>query len=79
MTGLFPGPHSRPPGLAAKGHCPPRRAANGNDLQAVPAKPISPSTGLMGTQRDLLQQDRSGLGRQEQAIGRELNGCTAPR
>jgi RNA polymerase sigma-70 factor (ECF subfamily) len=30
MTGLFPGPHSRPPSMAAKGHCPPRRAANGN-------------------------------------------------
>lgn len=34
------------------------------------------ATGLMSTQRDLLQQNPSGLGRQEQAIGRELNGYT---
>ena len=33
-------------------------------------------TQLMGAQRDLLQQNPSGLGRQEQAIGRELNGYT---
>jgi hypothetical protein len=37
------------------------------------------ATGLMGAQRDLLQQNPSGLDRQEQAIGRELNGYTAPR
>ena len=37
------------------------------------------ATGLMGAQRDLLQQNPSGLGRQEEAIGRELNGYTAPR
>jgi hypothetical protein len=37
------------------------------------------ATGLMGAQRELLQQNPSGLGRQEQAIGRELNGYTAPR
>jgi len=37
------------------------------------------ATGLMGAQRDLLQKNPSGLGRQEQAIGRELNGYTAPR
>src|SRR5438874_13406684 len=37
------------------------------------------ATGLMGAQRQLLQQNPSGLGRQEQAIGRELNGYTAPR
>jgi hypothetical protein len=36
-------------------------------------------TGLMGTQRDLLQQNPSGLGRQEQAIGRELNSYMGPR
>ena len=36
-------------------------------------------TGLRGAQRELLQQNPSGLGRQEQAIGRELNGYTAPR
>ena len=34
------------------------------------------ATGLIGAQRDLLQQTPSGLGRQEQAIGRELNGYT---
>jgi hypothetical protein len=37
------------------------------------------ATGLAGAQRELLQQNPSGLGRQEQAIGRELNGYTAPR
>ena len=37
------------------------------------------ATGLRGAQRDLLQQNPSGLGRQEQEIGRELNGYTAPR
>jgi hypothetical protein len=34
------------------------------------------ATGLMGAQRDLLQQNPSGLGRQEEGIGRELNGYT---
>jgi hypothetical protein len=33
-------------------------------------------TQLMGAQRELLQQNPSGLGRQEQAIGSELNGYT---
>ena len=37
------------------------------------------ATGLMGAQRELLQQNPSGVGRQEEAIGRELNGYTAPR
>jgi hypothetical protein len=32
------------------------------------------ATGLTGAQRELLQQNPSGLGREEQAIGRELNG-----
>jgi hypothetical protein len=36
------------------------------------------ATQLEGAQRELLQQNPSGLGRQEQAIGRELNGY-APR
>jgi hypothetical protein len=31
---------------------------------------------LQGAERELLQQNPSGLGRQEQAIGRELNGYT---
>jgi len=37
------------------------------------------ATGLRGAQRDLLQQNPSGLGRQEQAIGRELNSYMGPR
>lgn len=37
------------------------------------------ATGLMGAQRELLQQNPSGLGRQELAIGHELNSFTAPR
>ena len=34
------------------------------------------ASGLMGAQRELLQQNPSGLGRQELEIGRELNGYT---
>ena len=37
------------------------------------------ATRLMGAQRDLLQQNPSGLSRQELAIGHELNGYTGPR
>jgi hypothetical protein len=37
------------------------------------------ATGLMGAQRQLLQQNPSGLSRQELAIGHELNGFTGPR
>jgi hypothetical protein len=37
------------------------------------------ATGLMSAQRDLLQQNPSGLSRQEEAIGRELNGYVGPR
>ena len=37
------------------------------------------ATGLMGAQRDSLQQNPSGLGRQEEAVGRELNGYVGPR
>lgn len=36
-------------------------------------------TNLMGAQRELLQQNPSGLGRQEQTIGRELNSYMGPR
>jgi hypothetical protein len=36
-------------------------------------------TSLMGAQRELLQQNPSGLGRQEQAIGRQLNSYIGPR
>lgn len=48
-----------------------------NPLQAQMRQDYA--TSLMGAQRDLMQQNPSGLGRQEQAIGRELNGYTAPR
>jgi hypothetical protein len=34
------------------------------------------ATGLIGAQRELLQQNPAGLGRQELEIGRELNGYT---
>ena len=37
------------------------------------------ATGLIGAQRDLLHQNSSGLGRQELAIGHELNSFTGPR
>jgi hypothetical protein len=37
------------------------------------------ATQLMGAQRDLLQQNPSGLGRQQIAIGHELSGYTGPR
>ena len=37
------------------------------------------ATGLIGAQRELLQQNPSGLGRQELAIGHELNSFTGPR
>jgi hypothetical protein len=36
-------------------------------------------TNLLGAQRELLQQNPSGRGRQEQAIGRELNSYMGPR
>jgi hypothetical protein len=51
-------------------------------LSAPPNNPLQEqmrqdyATDLMGSQRELLQQNPSGLGRQEQAIGRELNGYT---
>ena len=37
------------------------------------------ATGLTAAQRELLPQNPSGLGRQELAIGRELNGYTGPQ
>jgi hypothetical protein len=37
------------------------------------------ATSLMGAQRQLLQQNPSGVTRQELAIGRQLNGYTGPR
>jgi hypothetical protein len=49
-------------------------APTNNPLQAQTRQDYA--TQLMGTQRELLQQNPSGLGRQEQAIGNELNGYT---
>jgi hypothetical protein len=37
------------------------------------------ATNLRAAQRDLLQQNPSGLSRQEMAIGHELNGYSGPR
>jgi hypothetical protein len=37
------------------------------------------ATGLRGAQPELLQKNPSGFARQQQEIGRELNGYTAPR
>ncbi len=37
------------------------------------------ATDLRASQRELLQQNPSGLGRQERAIGRELNSYSGPR
>jgi hypothetical protein len=59
-----------------------------NPSQSLSAPTYSPlqqqmredyATGLRGAQRDLLRQNPSGLGRQEQEIGRELNGYMGPR
>ena len=49
-------------------------APTNNPLQAQMRQDYA--TQLMGTQRDLLPQNPSGLGRQEQEIGRELNNYT---
>ncbi|HEX4616283.1 MAG TPA: hypothetical protein VH230_10250 [Stellaceae bacterium] len=49
-------------------------APTNNPLQAQMRQDYA--TQLMGQQRELLQQNPSGLGRQEQAIGSELNGYT---
>jgi hypothetical protein len=49
-------------------------APTNNPLQAQMRQDCA--TQLMGQQRELLQQNPSGLGRQEQAIGSELNGYT---
>jgi hypothetical protein len=49
-------------------------APTNNPLQAQMRQDYA--TQLMGSQRELLQQNPSGLGRQEQGIGRELNGYT---
>ena len=49
-------------------------APTNNPLQAQMRQDYA--TQLMGSQRELLQQNPSGLGRQELGIGRELNGYT---
>jgi hypothetical protein len=48
-----------------------------NPLQAQMREDYA--TSLRAQQRDLLQQNPSGLSRDELAIGHELNGYTAPR
>jgi DNA-binding CsgD family transcriptional regulator len=76
--------------LAARqlGYRPPSASShvlNRNSLSAPATSPLQQqmqqnyATQLTGAQRDLLQQNPSGLGRQEIAIGHELNGYTGPR
>jgi hypothetical protein len=48
-----------------------------NPLQAQMREDYA--TGLRSEQRELMQQNPSGLGRQELAIGQALNGYVAPR
>ena len=48
-------------------------------LSGPTSSPQDYHTNLMGAQRELLQQNPSGLGRQEQTIGRELNSYMGPR
>lgn len=54
-------------------------------LSAPATSPLQQQTqdnyaaGLRAARRDLLQQNPSGLGRQELAIGHELNSLTGPR
>ena len=66
-------------------HLAPRVLNPSMSLSAPAASPLQQqmqdnyATQLMGTQRELLQQNPSGLGRGEVAIGHELNGFTAPR
>jgi hypothetical protein len=73
------------PGAAQERSLPPPQLHAINPSLSLSAPTNSPlqqqmredyATGLMGAQRELLQQNPSGLGRQEQAIGRELNGYT---
>jgi hypothetical protein len=63
---------ARPPQLHAVNPSMSLSAPANNPLQEQMRQDYA--TGLMGAQRDLLQQNPSGLGRQEQSIGRELNG-----
>jgi hypothetical protein len=50
---------------------------NNNPLPAQEREDYASS--LMNAQRELLQQNPSGLGREEQAIERQLNTYTGPR
>ena len=66
-VGPMPQPHAVNPSMSLS-------APTNNPLQQQMRQDYD--TQLMGAQRDLLQQNPSGLGRQEQAIDRELNGYT---
>jgi hypothetical protein len=66
-VGPMPRLHSGNPSMSLS-------APTNNPLQAQMRQDYA--TQLMGTQRVLIQQNPSGLGRQEQAIGSELNGYT---
>ena len=77
-----------PVGAQQRGMEPPPQLHAVNPSMSLSAPTNSPlqqqmreeyATSLRGAQRDLLQQNPSGLGRQEQAIGRELNGYMGPR
>jgi len=68
-----------------RGTAPPPQLHAVNPSQSLSAPTHNPlqeqmredyATQLRGAQRELLQQNPSGLGRQERAIGRELNGYT---
>lgn len=66
-VGPVPGLHTVNPSMSLS-------APTNSPLQAQTRQDYA--TQLMGMQRELLQQNPSGLGRQEQAIGSELNGYT---
>jgi len=68
--GLMPQLHAVNPSLSVT-------AATNSPLQDQMRQDYA--TSLMGAQRELMQQNPSGLGRQEQAIGRELNGYMGRR
>ena len=66
-VGSMPRLHSPNPSMSLS-------APTNNPLQAQMRQDYA--TQLMGQQRELLQQNPSGLGRPEQAIGSVLNGYT---
>jgi hypothetical protein len=65
------------PQLHAVNPSPSTSAASNSPLQEQMRQDYA--TSLMGAQRELFQRDPSGLTRQEQTIGRELNGYVRPR